>query len=508
MPARVKSAHAAVVLAFILAGCTTELKVARHVDEKTLPTVGAPYSLSFTQYDLKMTRRLVACDGPGQDMKVGIKLDITSAQRPDPTRMYVIDLESLDGFFKTTGASVEYYDGGAIKSLNGSAEDKAGEFVASVATTVGKLVTAGVIGGAGLAATEVEPDNVPKPGCSGATRDNLRALAALEAEVEQRTAQVDVLTSELTKVNAVMAADKTFASRRSRRELGDLQVKLIDEIAWLNDAVAKTAPLLKALGETREFAWPPNGETFVTEQLKPPTGDLDRTLYQSWLRTPDAATTDQAIIGANALTYQRLVADSTIHLQLERVGTLGRTKDSANTFPEDKQSGFKYRIPAPGKLRVCADPACAKVYKEGDVAMVSQLGHVYVLPLKSTMFSSKTVKATFAENGTPTSIGLTSAAAADKAGATLAAVGDLAATVHKSRAEQELNDVKARTELLKAKKDLADATAALQPSPGQAKIDATSAFKVDTDLAEANLAYLKATQALEEARRTQAASGP
>lgn len=486
MSTRVKCIPPLVVLAFVLVGCTTELKVDRYYDQSKLPIAGAPYSLSFTQYEITMLRRLVACDDWNEPMKVGIKVDIKGVQRPDPMRMYVIDLESLNSFFKTTGASVEYYDSGAIKSLNGSADDKAGEFIAGVATTFGKVVAGGVVGGATIA--QALPENAPKPGCSQQTRIKLSDLAALEAEIEQRTATIEGLTTELGKINAVMAADKAFASKESRRQLGQLQAHLIQEMVNLRAATEKSKPLLDALGEKDKKICPPDGETFAT--ASPVFADLDRKLYQSWLQTP--ITDNQVILSQNERTYQQLVADSTIHLQLKPADTFGRTKACANRCPEDDLSGFKYRIPASGKLLVCADIACAKVHTTSDTAMVSQLGHVYVLPLKSTTFSSKSVKATFAEDGTPMSIGLISAAAADKAGTTLAALGDLAATMHKSRAELEPNDLKAKTELLKAKKDFADATAALQPSSDQAKLDATNAFTVDTTLLNANLAYFKA----------------
>ncbi len=102
----------------------------------------------------------------------------------------------------------------------------------------------------------------------------------------------------------------------------------------------------------------------------------------------------------------------------------------------------------------------------------------------------------------------TSTAASDKAASTFSSLGDLAASLHKTRSEKELNDLKAKTDLLKAKKDFADATAALQPSSNQLTLDAANAFKVDTDLLNANVAYLNALKALEDARKAQAASVP
>lgn len=516
MPLHSRFALPAVLVIFALAGCSTELKVQRYFDATKLPTAGAPYSLSFTQYELSITRRLASCSSKGDpsdpdpdkqkpkpvDLKVGLKVDIKNSETRDPMRNYVVDLESLDSFFKTTSATVAYYDSGAIKSLNASAEDKTGEFIASVAGTFSKLITADVLG-PGLWAFGQETK-----GCSARTKKQLAALEALETEIEARSAKVDALTEELTKLNAVLLAAKELSSKATRDKLGQLQVQLMDEMGKLASAMKRTEPLMKALSESQKIKWPDDGETFATVEGKPAIPDLDRKLFDSWLNNDLAKPYIET--QSDTALYKKLAAKSAIHLKLQAADKLGRSAACGQTCPDDGLSGFKYRIPAQGQLLVCADTTCGEdtLHKASDVASISQLGHIYVLPLKSTLFSTKTVSATFAENGTPTSVGVTSAAASDKAGTALAAIGDLAATVHKTRAEKELNDLKAKTDLLKAQKDYADAVTALQPSADQTKLDATNAFKIDTDLLNANVAYLNAQKALDDAKKAQASASP
>lgn len=516
MPRRSLSVLPTVFIVLALTGCATELKVQRYFDSTHLPTAGAPYSLSFTQYEITVTRRLTTCSSEGDpadpdpekrkpkaiDLKIGLKADIKSAEARDPMRNYVVDLESLNSFFKTTSATVAYYDSGAIKSLNASAEDKTGEFIASVAGTFSKLIDAGVAGPGLLEQGQEER------GCSADTKKKLATLDSLEAEIEKRSARVDELTGELTKLSAVLLTSKEFSSKDEREKLGELKVKLIEEMSKLVKATKKTEPLLKELSENKKINWPNDGETFATTAGNPAIPDLDQKLFDSWL-TDDTTKPYHETKGDTAL-YKRLAAASAVHLKLQPADKMGRTTACGQSCPDDAISGFKYRIPTSGQLLVCADTVCGEkaVHNASDVGMISQLGHVYVLPLKSAMFSTKTVSATFAENGTPTSIGVTAAASSDKAATTLAAIGDLAITTHKTRSEKELNDLKAKTDLLKAQKEYADAAAVLQSLPGQSKLDATNAFKIDTDLLNANVAYLNAQKALDDAKKAQAASTP
>ncbi len=401
------------VLALALSGCSTELKVARYFDPEKLPTAGAPYSLSFTQYEITVTRRLTACSSKGDptdpdpamqqpkpiDLKIGMNVDIKKVEASDPMRNYVIDLESLNSFFKTTSATVTYYDSGAIKSLNASAEDKTGEFVTSVAGTFSKLVGAGVIGPS-LLDTEQKAK-----GCSENTKKSLALIDALGAEIETRTEKIELLTTELSKLNAVLLPAKELSSQATRKKLGELQVQLMDEMTKLAIATKKSEPLLQTLSETKKFKWPDHGEIFANKSGEPAIPNLNRKLYDSWLNDDPKKT--YAETDEDARIYNKLAADSAIYLKLKVVDKLGRTKACETKCVDDDHGGFKYRIPAQGQLQVCADALCDTLHKESEVSKISQLGHVYVLPLKSTLFSTKTVSASFAENGTPTSIGIT-----------------------------------------------------------------------------------------------------
>lgn len=505
---RILAAMLGAWIAVFVCGCTTQLKVNRYFDQNNLPTAGAPYSLSFTQYEITVTRRLTQCSSKGNpddpdpdkrepkpiDLQVGVQVEMKSTEARDPMRNYVIDLESLNSFFKTTSATVAYYDSGAIKSLNASAEDKTGEFVASVVGIASKLIGAGVTGPMLLGAKRTR-------GCTNEIQQKLLDLNSLQAKITERTSRIDALSSELIKLNTVLgAAAKDITSSPARAQLGKLTVQLVEQMSKLAAETRASRPLLDAVSESKTFKWPLDGETFWT--TSPVIPNLDRELYRSWIN--DKGMPKDTETQGDTDLYNQLAAKSAIYLILQPVDTFGRNEPCGKTCSDDLESGFKYRLPAYGRLLVCPDKNCHNdnIFHKGDVEMISQLGHVYALPLKSAMFSTKAVSATFAENGTPTSLGVTSTAASDKAATTFSALADLATTAHKTRAEQELNDLKVKTDLLKAKKDYADATAALQPAPAQTKLDATNAFKIDTDLVNANLAYIAAKKALDEAKGT------
>ncbi|MGE6996146.1 hypothetical protein ACQKIK_22470, partial [Pseudomonas sp. NPDC047961] len=132
-------------------------------------------------------------------------------------------------------------------------------------------------------------------------------------------------------------------------------------------------------------------------------------------------------------------------------------------------------------------------------AMISQLGAVFTIPLKSTAFSNKTIVATFNEAGAPSKVGLKASASAEVAASTVESLVDSAIQVRKATASRKLEEVKAETELLTAQKDLEDAKKALNPSD-QALAEATSAFSADTALLQAELANIQARRTLDEAK--------
>lgn len=487
---------------FLLAACTTHFTAVRVLPGSNVPVAGAPYNLTFTQFNLTVKRHVQSCFKTYTDEdlaefkklarvppiipEVSVKVDAeaTKSEVRDPQRTYVIDLTSLQSFFKTTDVKVSYYDTGAIKSVNASSEDKAGEFAASVAQTLGKLVVAGI-------AKEKKPEvrceeNVAKAVASQAAKK--AALTALTAKLEMTTEQVRQYTALATALGRNM-------SPVDRRQLSELVRKLIEQQTQQGDLKKVIELDLKLITVVDEFKWPNDGETFVS--AGPALDPVDEKVLKRWIGAPTAP----------------FAAETAVYLRLAASEAIGRRASCGQKCADDEYLGLKYRMPAQGKLAMCesgssdtingvAKPyTCTKWAEISKSEAISQLGHIHTLPLQSALFSSKSLSATFSESGVPTLLGVGATAASDQASKTFGGLGDAAVSIHASRAGREVAELESKLKLLKLKKEYEVATSVVPPSADSTKQDATAAFGVDTALIKAELANIEAKKALDEVKK-------
>ena len=164
--------------------------------------------------------------------------------------------------------------------------------------------------------------------------------------------------------------------------------------------------------------------------------------------------------------------------------------------------GLKYRVPVQGRLQICTSEDCQNSVVAEDENLFSQLGPIFTLPLKSAVFTHKTVVAEFDQQGRPAKLGVTSKAAAEKAASAADAVVDKGLAVREGIVSTKLERMKEETALLTAQKELEVARAALAPSPAtSAQAQAGEAFAAETALLQAELANVNARIALEAAKR-------
>lgn len=157
------------------------------------------------------------------------------------------------------------------------------------------------------------------------------------------------------------------------------------------------------------------------------------------------------------------------------------------------KAGLRYRVPAASWLYVCeGDGACAAPDAKERVVLrlagtTAQLGTVFNLPFSSPAFASGGVSMAFDDQGRLLKAGLkrtnsSALAVADS----VAAIADQAVAYDKAARGADLADLKNAAAIAKAKKELADAEAALVKSP-KASL-------------EEELALLEATRKVEDAR--------
>ena len=482
---RCRLAGALVVVATLaLQGCTTLNAVP--VKSGKMTVQGAPYNLTFTQYDLTIKRRLVSCvkdadkplapgAQPVSDVKIQTIVGATRKEARDPAREYVIDFAALRSFFKTTEVAVEYYDNGALKSVNATVDDKTAEFLKSSISVAAKVAM--LSAGAGGDGTQ---------GCSQEVRDALVAGGKAEKELKAKTALLTRLTEVLERRVAVASALGPTRNATERQAMANEVTAVFNAKAQVDAEQAKVDAYLKRFTLTTTRTWPKDGVSFSDELVKPLTSDDVR----DWVSLGDA--------GVHALmdtgVWVRLTSDSASAKHV--------LCDVLSCIPSEDAPGLKYRVAMPGTLQACSNATCAgdeaELFK--DTGLFSQLGPIMTLPLRNYPFMTQTVVLTMNEAGQPTKLGYRSEAGAQKAMDTLNTFVDEYGKVRQARKpKSELELVKEQTELLEAKAKLATAKAALSPNPSANQDATTAALKADTALLEAELAKLKAQAALDEA---------
>ena len=479
----------------LLQGCTS-LNAVR-VDDGKMQLEGAPYNLTFTQYDLTVKRRLTSCFEemddpvkPGEkkkvpNMKVTTTVEATRKEARDPSREYVIDFAALRSFFKTTDIAVEYYDNGALKSVNASVTDKTGEFLKSSFTAAAKVAMLGT----GIGAVEAPPD-----ACFPKVNDKVLESKATEDRLEEKTAALKRQTEQLEKLQAVAVALGPTRSAAERREFAE-QVKVLYLAKAEVDKEQKAlAVLLDELTFTSKVTWPLSGSVFAERIVAPLVAEN----IEKWGSIGEKTKVDK-VLEAETSVYVRLVSDSPSAKHV-----LCADQECEKYKPVEALTGLKYRLAMPGTLKACSNESCVgpKVVLFKDAGMFSQLGPIMSLPLRNYPFMTQTVVLTMNEAGQPTKLGYKSEANAEKAMDVLNTFVDEYGKVRQAKKPKSEEDlVKEETALLEAKAKLKAAKAALEPSPTEGQTSATEALKADTALLEAELAKLKAQAALDEAKK-------
>jgi len=169
-----------------LSSCTSSVKVKQVDLSDPKSRVGIPYPIMFSQYELLITRRVVEC---GTDTKVSVTTDIKGLTTvPEPDQLFVIDPKSLGGYFKTSEIKVDYAQTGAPIAMNASVEDRTGQIIANVASTIAKVVSF---------ATVVGSSTKGKEGCSVNTAAAIAKLAVQNPDVERLNKEIEYLTEQL-----------------------------------------------------------------------------------------------------------------------------------------------------------------------------------------------------------------------------------------------------------------------------------------------------------------------
>ncbi|WDA40335.1 hypothetical protein [Erythrobacter sp. BLCC-B19] len=532
-----KSVLFVAISSVILQGCTT-LKV-HHFNEGKAPSrQGIAYFLPVTQFETKLSWT-ASCGENDKALTLTPKAEMTSATAADPDGLYVIDYASLDAFTKTSSVKVDFYDNGAIKSINASADDKTGELLTTSLTAVGALGRMMAFGDGRdgqkpiqlvCSAELIDALKKVKEAKSGKTLDGGRFVDG----VDQKTDKLKAATQSLEAYGSVIIRAGASITDAQRNE----HFRLINEVSAAQHELDGASKVLAEAQKGITYT-----KTILVSETKAGSAGAEEHMIDpdkllKWIETDPLKYCSQddkicaaAIKNVNfddeakkLATKNSLYLDLAVNSRFADRYTGGERGDAA--------SGVRYRIAVPATLTVCAASKCSKpvvggapgdggaakanVVKAFPVQMMNA-DTTFFLPFKSAMFTNATLSATFSQSGVLTSAGYEQKRAQSDAaaGVVKTLLGEVETTIGQSR-KADLNEVKrqeelakAREALAKAKKGQADAEAALVEKTLDPNDEAIKALAASTALRKAETANSEAALAkLEAERRYAEATAP
>lgn len=540
-------------------GCTSldavHVKPSPILGEVVIPPAGAPYTLPFTQYEITIKRRLIACEAELDDPRVlqdlstemqslrdrrttisadtsfamgglsdadliisqplkvpdlviAVAASIKKQDIPDPARQYVIDMDSLQSFFTKTNLVVDYYENGMLKGINAEAESQVGPMLASMSKAIGGIVVSAATSGTPVALGNASMSVLgkktnrnfykilgqPISGCKDGIADKLQKLETMESALSAKKDAVEELTADLERLTTAGAAMGKAWGKESRKLYADAYIALSKAKGDLTKATSELEEELKSVTISTTIKWPSDGATFgpIVDATAPGT-----------VRPHVAGlTTEQWSKWGTPLDPAALEQHTAAYFKLNSTMPSSANKTCNDNCPGDQVKGLKYRMPVAGSLVIYTlkPKGGAEHVVASDSGMIPQLGPVLALPLKSIPFSKKKATASFDKNGLVTTIGLSSGGgAAEAAGAFETLVTEMAA-VRKVTKPSALDSLNEQIEYLEAQKKMQMARQALEAPASEEVSRATAAFQADTALSQAELANLKAHLALDEAK--------
>ena len=470
-----------------LAGCTTHLESGLAQANDPQSRKGIAYFLPETRFDVEVTWTVTGCtaSGPELDAKIVAK----TATEPDPSALQVIDYTSLNAFTKTSGVKVEFYDNGAIKSINASAEDRTGAIIEHAVSAAGKIALA-AIGG------ESSPD-----GCSAKVNEALDKVDGLSGNVDAATQNLENAQATLESLTSRLAQTKSGKNDAAAAAL----LKQIDVVEQrkreLQAAQDELAPQIKRLTYTGRANFVANDPESARVVLSVPTEIWEK----KWLPVN--------LISAAARKQQ----ENSVHIELRSVGNWQDGVDietSGASRSAQREAGIRYRVAVPATLVGCLGKPCT-VPAAAQGTAGSQIGRAlpvrvlsrattFYLPFASKGFSNGALEARFAQDGTLTFASYDQKKAPGEGlFATVDTAADSVGGVIKGiRAGQKtpLQQTKVETDLVQAQNALDLARQASVKSPNAAVEDEAKATEAQTKLLEAQVAKANAELALRKAQ--------
>lgn len=492
--------------ALTLVGCASTLSVQR-VDPGRQAS-GYPYQLRYTQFEMAVTWQVVKCD-PTKPKPLTIKITVTprTINPLDPDHLYAIDPRSLQGLFRTTAFSMEWFEDRGPRAINSSVDDQSGAAIVNTLTGAARLASLG-LGSPGAATVPLVSST---DACPKVVAENLlaifgddKATPAIKGQaaiVEEAQAAVTLQTARVTRTAARLAAAGAGADDQTRTRLGTETADLESLTAVLELEKARLKTLFEPLTATATVRWPLDGRTLALDSTPVrPTNDV----LAKW-NAEDSAEVNVyfALRAVDGYEMPDYVAPTTPR----SVRDESRPLEERRTPVDPVTEGLPYREPRPMRLYACKVVACPntidllqqsrQVVHASDV-QVFQAGGMFRLPFSARTFANTTNSAGFAQSGVLVSAGTTQPRAPGTTFAsTLAdASTQVVAGVQADRTA-ETTRLQALTGELNARRAYEEAQRSLTTTADQ---QALAAYAAEASLATAERTAIEARIALDAAR--------
>lgn len=406
-----KKSISAVVVAYMLVGCETSLKVKpdgsgafTRVGSDNI-ALGAVYSLPILQFKLAVTRTLSSCGGKEDSPNIQFRFDVKAEPHYIAGDRFVLDYQALSSWSKTGSVEMQTYDNGVLKSINGSAIDESAAIIGDVVSTgfnIARLVSGIPVVSTGGQKGQPPPESLKYLTCSEKAQAALKAVDELTSIRKTKNRALADSTDELAALGRLAELRAlTDADKVKLKKLQSLVKEHSDAIESLN--IAADAALAK-ISTTEEVIWPESANEFGRKQLSPNQQSTTKLNSLFELSASGAEPDEVAASQELSITLSPLAV-----VKSEGCATDTECKQRENYL--EASNGVYFRSPVPAMLYVCGvsspdscKPGGATAVILSSQVMAPQLGILRQLPLNNGIFQNNALSASFREDGSLSSI--------------------------------------------------------------------------------------------------------
>ncbi|MEM7675789.1 MAG: hypothetical protein AAF449_07270, partial [Myxococcota bacterium] len=372
--------------------------------------------------DFDVEWQLTECGGSrtAPDIDFEVRPSVARRSLPDVTRPFFIDYAKLGTSSAESNLTVNFYEGGIIKSINADVKDQSRAIVDNLLSAVVDISKV-------VSSRNIQSSSDSKPPCTPEVQDHLVAHKAAQEQVNDMKRKIDRMMAQTSPdASAVAALQRDMQAAVRRRDINAAELTVRQSFFW--------KPV--DFGDEAEQVF----------ELKLPVHKLGR-FFASEFTTAKGAD--------GGLVMDAMSQSIELRAVLRNLGGLKAASVGANPGHH-----FIYRNPGWAEFTVSRKAAVSPVLLQEQLEL-PQAGVFVALPLINKAFDSQTLSATFRPSGAPEVINYVSAArlveisGAVKAAASVA--DDVVPAPEVTSVEAETALVEAQIKLLEAKKRLEEA---------------------------------------------------